>query len=176
MVDRLLAGHSDMIVLRTSGALPAIALHPMTAAAAVTLGQAFEAIAPWARYPFSARALSTYLALLEPDAPRYLITSGGDVAGAIGVRNAWLRGPYLQFLGIVPAYQRQGIGQLALCWLEDSARAAGERNLWVAASDFNEAALSFYEGQGFTRAASLDDLVQDGICEILLRKRLAHKN
>ena len=86
-----------------------------------------------------------------------------------------LRGPYLQFLGVLPTFQRLGLGRAMLTWFEKEARARGERNLWVATSDFNQNALRFYEHQGFEHAAVLDDLVRDGISEILLRKRLCDK-
>ena len=152
-----------------------ISLHTMSADAAATLGQAFAAIDPWARYPFSVAALTAYLATIESDAPRYAIHVDGALAGAIGTRGAWLRGPYLQFLGVLPTFQRLGLGRAMLTWFEKEARARGERNLWVATSDFNQNALRFYEHQGFEHAAVLDDLVRDGISEILLRKRLCDK-
>ena len=40
-------------------------------------------------------------------------------------------------------------------------------------SGFNDRARAFYERHGFAPAATLDDLVRDGSCELLLRKRLA---
>ncbi len=54
----------------------------------------------------------------------------------------------------------------------EQARAAGDRNLWVCASDFNAAGIMFYERHGFSRVADLDGLVRDGRTEVLLRKRL----
>ncbi|NOT70533.1 MAG: GNAT family N-acetyltransferase [Hyphomicrobium sp.] len=165
-----------MIVLRSHGTLPSLELEPMTSAAAGTLGPVFAGISPWSHYPFKAAALTAYLAAVEPDAPRYLIRVDDKIAGAFGLRNSWLRGPYLQFLGIVPLFQRHGIGHLVLSWVEDTARATSERNLWVAASEFNEAGLRFYERHGFSHAARLEDLVVDGTAEILLRKRLPAKN
>jgi ribosomal protein S18 acetylase RimI-like enzyme len=162
-----------MIVLQeSSDGVPLIALEPMTPGTARALGNALSAIAPWARYTFSADALSNYLGGVESDAPRYALTVDGSTAGAVGIRTKWLRGPYLQFLGILPNYQSQGAGRLVLAWFEGCARAKQERNLWVAASDFNSAALRFYEQHGFHRAARLDGLVEDGVTEILLRKRL----
>jgi ribosomal protein S18 acetylase RimI-like enzyme len=88
------------------------------------------------------------------------------------VRRNWLRGPYLQFLGVLPAFQHRGIGSLALTWFENEARTGRAQNLWVAASDFNARALSFYERRGFNRVATLEDLIVKGGSEILLRKRL----
>lgn len=85
----------------------------------------------------------------------------------------WLRGPYIQFLGFIPEHQGHGLGTRVLEKLECDARAEGARNLWVAASAFNANALRFYLRHGFERAAVLDGLIQDGIEEVLLRKRLA---
>lgn len=147
-------------------------LAPMTPAAAGTLGEAFSAIDPWVRYPFTAQALSTHLGTNEPGAPRYVLHAENETAGTMTLRLNWLSGPYLQFFGILPRFQRQGIGSVALTWLESGARAEKARNLWVAASDFNTGALRLYERHGFQRVARLDDLVKDGFTEVLMRKRL----
>ena len=72
----------------------------------------------------------------------------------------------------MPAWQGRGLGSALLLWLEREARAAGERNIWVAVSEINAAAIRLYERHGFKQAAKLDDLVYDGRAEILMRKRL----
>lgn len=136
------------------------------------LGRVFSAIDPWASYPISAEYLAEFLAMIEPAAPRFALMSGSDVIGAVGLRLNWLRGPYLQFLGIVPGYQKFGLGSRFLTWMESTARAGDERNLWVCASDFNGRAISFYERHGFKRVADLDSLIREGRNELLLRKRL----
>lgn len=164
-----------MIVLSASNATTLVALEPMVPDAAERLGDALAAIDPWARYGFTPTALTAYLADDEPGAPRYVICVNGQIAGAVGLRTSWLRGPYLQFLGIVPAYQGDGIGGSVLQWFEDNARAAGARNLWVAVSAFNSGAMRFYQQHGFQPAAELDNLLQDGISESLLRKNLCDK-
>jgi ribosomal protein S18 acetylase RimI-like enzyme len=162
-----------MIVLQPKDAGRLVALDTMTGAAAHLLSVELAAIDPWARYPYPASGLEAYLKGNEAGAPRYVIRADGAIAGALGIRENWLRGPYLQFLGILPEFQNHGLGRLALAWFEGSARARSERNLFVAASDFNSAAIRFYERHGFVRAALLDGLVRDDKCEILLRKRLA---
>jgi ribosomal protein S18 acetylase RimI-like enzyme len=96
----------------------------------------------------------------------------GAVAGAAVVRPGWLRGPYLQFLAVVPEAQGRGIGGALLAWMEREARGAKERNLWVAASEINTGAIRLYERFGFRQIATLDDLAWDGRAEILMRKRL----
>lgn len=163
------------MILRDRPGAAHIALDTMDVDTARVLGSGFAAIDPWARYNFSEDALTAYLGKSEAGAPRYVIRVDGEIAGAIGIRSGWLRGPYLQFLGILPAYQSQGAGQLALAWFEGTARAHGERNIWVAASEFNSTALKFYERHGFQRAARLDSLIEDGQTEILLRKKLSIK-
>jgi diamine N-acetyltransferase len=151
---------------------PNVAFERMTARAAQKLGAGLAEIDPWARYAYTPAALTSYLGAFEPDAPRFEIVVDHKLAGAIGVRRNWLRGPYLQFLGVLPAFQHRGIGSLALTWFENEARTGQAQNIWVAASDFNARALSFYERRGFSRVATLEDLIVKGGSEILLRKRL----
>lgn len=144
----------------------------MSRATAEMLAPQLANIDPWARYNYTPAALASFLAAGEADAPRYAIAVGRAIAGAVCIRKNWLRGPYLQFLGILPPYQSQGIGSSVLNWFESQAREVGAQNLWIAASEFNVRALSFYERHGYGRVAVLTDLVVEGSSEILLRKRL----
>ncbi len=150
-----------------------LALLPFPVDVAGALGAEFAAMEPWSVYPYPAAALAAYLATVEPGAPRFAVTLDGRIIGAAGLRLNWLRGPYLQFLGVAPPFQGLGIGAAVLAWLESEARRSGARNLWVAVSDFNGAAQRFYARAGFAEAARLDGLVADGRTEILMRKRLA---
>ncbi len=145
---------------------------PMTAQNAIRLGEGFAAIDPWARYRYTPEALATFLAMHEEQAPRFEILSDGTLAGALCIRENWLRGPYLQFLGVLPGFQNRGLGRAALAFFEERARLEAARNIWVVASEFNHGALAFYERFGFVRVATLDGLAAEGIGEILLRKRL----
>jgi ribosomal protein S18 acetylase RimI-like enzyme len=149
-----------------------LGLVPFPTAEAGRLGAIFAGLDPWAAYAYPASGLAAYFEMHEPGAPRFAINSGGEIAGVVGLRLNWLKGPYLQFLGLIPAYQRRGIGGAVLGWLEGEARALNERNLWVLASEINSGALRLYERSGFTRVAELEDLVTEGRREIMLRKRL----
>ncbi|HVZ05345.1 GNAT family N-acetyltransferase [Hyphomicrobium sp.] len=144
----------------------------MSADAAHTLGPLLARIDPWARYGYTPEAMTAFLAGREADAVRYAIGIDRALAGAFSIKMNWLRGPYLQFLGILPVYQNQGIGTLVLDWFEQQAREDRAQNLWVAASEFNTRAQSFYQMHGFDRVAVLPDLVADGSAELLLRKQL----
>jgi ribosomal protein S18 acetylase RimI-like enzyme len=155
----------------TEGQPPLVA-EPLQPQQAQELGESFAAIDPWATYGYPVSALVSYFAGIEAGAPRFMLSYDGVLAGAVGVRTGWLRGPYIQFLGILPAMQGNGLGALVLDWVEHQARTAGDRNLWVAASSINQGAIRLYERHGFRDAAWLDDLVYDGRTEILMRKRL----
>lgn len=147
-------------------------LAPLPVDEASRLAEALAVLSPWSAYPISAEALARYLAAMEADAPRFVLRLGNETAGVVGIRRRWLRGPYLQMLAVFPRLQGKGLGRAVLDWLDGEAFTAGERNVWVCASDFNAAALLFYERHGFVRVASLDGLVGDAVAEILLRKRL----
>jgi len=148
----------------TLGPLPAEAAHPLSAEIA--------AMHPWREYPYPVEAFYRMLTAHEPGAPRFAILLEEEIVGVCLIRTAWLRGPYLQFLALVPRAHNLGIGGALLAWLESEARRAEERNLWVAASQINPGAIRFYERAGFTKVADLENLAYEGYMEFLFRKRL----
>lgn len=163
---------SQAVEIGTAPSGEPVTLAPMTAVVAARLGPEFSRIEPWVRYPLAPGALTKHLSTLEPGAPRYEIRVGRETGGTLTVRVNWLAGPYLQFLAVLPEFQRNGIGALALHWLENAARGENARNLWVAASDFNTGAIQLYERHGFKRVAAIECLLFDGRDEVLMRKRL----
>ena len=160
-------------LIEAAAGAPEFALAPMTADEAGMLGRDLAAIDPWARFGFDAARFTSFLATAEDGAVRFKILAGGDCAGAVVVRLPWLGGPYLNILGVLPAFQRRGIGAAALAWLEAEARWAGARNIWLCVSAFNAGARAFYERHGYQPAAQLADLVMEGEDEVLMRKRLS---
>lgn len=168
-----LAEHTLLGAVRDAGgALTDVTLVRLPVAEATDLGQAFAAIDPWASYPYPASALATYFAQGDHSAPLLAVRLGELTVGVMGLRLNWLRGPYLQFLGFLPAFQSLGLGSLALAWIDAQTLLASQRNVFVAASDFNAAALRFYERHGFERIGTLKGLVRDDRDEVLLHKKL----
>ncbi len=149
---------------------PAV-LAPLAPDAAAGLGEAIARIDPWAHMSYPAAALIAYLQTADPAARKLAILVDGQTVGAVAIRSPWLKGPYLEFLALLPPHQGHGIGGRILRWME--AQAGDARNLWVVASDFNTRAIAFYERHGFRRTAALPGLAADGFTEILLRKRRA---
>jgi ribosomal protein S18 acetylase RimI-like enzyme len=155
-----------------AGSTKHVALAPIPPGETLRLAASFAAIDPWARYAYQPARLAAFFSGSEPAAPRYALYADGDIVGVVGLKLDWLRGPFLQFLGILPGTQGQGLGSSVLTWIELEARRGGHHNLWVTASDFNARALGLYRRHGYEEAARLDGLVSDEHAEILLRKRL----
>ncbi len=135
------------------------------------IAQMLAASEPWASLKFSANSLANYLTRDDASLHRYMVTVDGQMAGIICVRHPWLRGPYIELLGIFPSCRGQGIGKQVLAWAEKEARREA-KNLWVVASSFNHQALDFYLSQGFYQIGPIQGLITPEHDEILLRKVL----
>ena len=151
----------------------AVALVPMTVEAADSLGAITPTFGPWVHYGFSPEAMTRAFAPAVDNGCRYQAHVAGELAGAMVIRNPWLIGPYLQTLAVLPAWQSCGLGGVMLDWFESRARAASQRSIWLCVATFNTDALRFYRAHGWEHAADLPDLIQDGVGELLLRKRLS---
>lgn len=161
------------ISLKTKCKNETITLTPMAPKTAAILGPRCAAIDPWKTYQTSPQALTEFFASIEQSAPHYAILKDTDPVGAICLRLNWLRGPYLQFLCVLPEAQGRGIGAALLDWLEASATSINARHVWIMVSEFNAPARAFYARKDYEEVASIPDVVADGFNEILLRKKLA---
>ena len=151
-----------------------LCLSAIAAAEAPALGAALSAIDPWAQYGITAANLTSLFLPTTDGGIRLALREmrDGPPIGVAVIRQPWLVGPYMQFLGVLPCAQGLGLGRAILAWFEAEAHTAGMRNIWICVSAFNNRALSLYERFGFERVAVLDDLIKPGIDEVLMRKRL----
>jgi ribosomal protein S18 acetylase RimI-like enzyme len=149
-----------------------VGLHPIALSTAVALGRQCAAIDPWQRYGISASRLTSSFAAQGDGGFRYELTVDHVTAGALIILQPWLIGPYVQFIAVLPAFQRRGVGQVVLDWVEARARGGRQRNLWLCVTAFNDDARAFYAARGWKQAAVLPDLVADHVAELLMRKRL----
>ena len=124
---------------------------------------------PWKTLGVSASHLKNYLLRDDTHLQRYLIQVEQQTVGIVCLRYPWLRGAYIELLGLLPDYRNHGIGTELLTWLEQQTNSP---NLWLAASEFNHAALHFYQRHGFQIVGTLEALVHPDYNELLLRKRL----
>ncbi len=152
--------------------VPGAIIRPLHLGEARPLAEALAGMDPWGRLGFKPAVLTTYLEKRDGALSVYGIEIGGHLAGGMTLRYPWLKGPYLELLAVLPAYQKHGLGRLALEWAMARARHGGAGNLWACVSAFNTPARAFYHRLGFVETCQLDDLVRDGEAEMLLRKRL----
>lgn len=127
---------------------------------------------PWKTLNFSVSSLANYLMREDPSLHRYGVSADGNLVGIICVRHPWLRGPYIELLGLFPNAREKGIGKQLIGWAEIEARRES-KNLWVIASSFNKQALDFYQHLGFYPIGPIQGLVTPEQDEILLRKCLS---
>lgn len=134
------------------------------------LAEMLAGLEPWRTLGYSADGLARYFLRDDPGLRRCRIAEGTRTQGVVCIRYPWLRGPYIELIGLAPYGQGQGLGGQILAWIEEQARGEAA-NLWAVVSSFNEPARRFYARHGFFEIAPLDDLVAAGSAEILLRKR-----
>lgn len=163
----------EELLIGTSGEGCRVVLKPLETGVGEHLARGLCSISPWRDYGLGSQELALFLGRGEPGAQRYAIFVGGAVVGAAIIWPNWLRGPYLQFLGLLDTHQGQGIGDCVLGWLEKTARQrVANRYVWILVSDFNLRARAFYRRQGYEEVAPIPDVVKDGMGEVLIRKRL----
>jgi GNAT superfamily N-acetyltransferase len=144
---------------------------PFTDAQALAVAEMLSSSEPWMSLNFSAGSLASYLMRDDAALRRYVVSVDGNLAGVICVRHPWLRGPYIELLGVFPDYRGKGLGKQVLAWVETEARRES-KNLWVLTSSFNHQALNFYQNLGFYPIGPIQGLVSPEHDEILLRKNL----
>jgi len=126
---------------------------------------------PWLALSYSAAQLEKYLSADDPSLHRYTVVVDEVIAGVVAVRYPWLRGSYLELIGLFPDRQGQGLGAAILQWMEQETK-PWAMNCWVLVSSFNDAAKRFYLRQGFKEIANIEALVSLYSTELLLRKVL----
>ena len=72
---------------------------------------------------FAAERLAEFFAAQDAGSARFAIRTGGALSGFVCVEPKWLSGPYLHFLGVLPAHQGRGIGTSVVDWFVAEARA-----------------------------------------------------
>ena len=158
-----------------------ITSHPLTGgnrlapllddADAAAIAAMLVALEPWRTLGYRGEVLTRYLMRGDPALHRFRILAADALLGILCVRYPWLRGPYIELVGIAPQARNSGLGSAILAWIEAQVRGQAG-NLWACVSESNEAGRRFYAGRGFREVAPIDDLVTHGHAEILLRKRL----
>ena len=150
-----------------------VRLLTMNPAWAEPLGEGLAAIDPWLRLGYKALTLSRYLSAEGNDRHALAVLVDETPAACLTVRPNWLRGPMLELLGVLPAFQGIGLGKEIIAWLVGQARQHRQGNLWTISSEFNLPAREFYRRQGFEAVGYLPELILAEEAEILLRLKIS---
>jgi diamine N-acetyltransferase len=129
------------------------------------------AMDPWLTLGFQPKTLSAYFVRDDSALHRYAVLVDENVAGVICIRYPWLRGPYIELMGLLSDCQGRGLGKELLAWVESEV-AGHARNLWLVTSSFNRRALHVYQKAGYQLLCQIESLVVEGKDELLLRKQL----
>lgn len=151
--------------------LPGCALEPISDSDAKLISNEMVKMDPWRTLGYSAAPLHIYLLQPDPALYRYAVKVDKATVGVIAVRYPWLKGAYLELIGLFPNQQKQGLGASLLAWLAQET-AAHAPNVWVLVSAFNQAAKRFYLQAGFQEIGAIEALVSAASTELLLRKIL----
>jgi ribosomal protein S18 acetylase RimI-like enzyme len=135
------------------------------------LASEFAASPPWLNLGISAQRLERYFLSDDVSLRRYFIVYETKTAGCVCIRYPWLRGAYIEFLGLTSSFRGLGLGAEILQWVEMET-IQESKNLWVLSSSFNHGALAFYQRLGFYRIGLIEGLIVPELDEVLLRKRL----
>jgi diamine N-acetyltransferase len=144
-------------------------LHTLSRKNAPAIASALAKMDPWKKMGYPAKALEKHLLVSDEGLKRFRVECAGKTAGIICVRYPWLRGSYLDLLGIFAHYQGQGRGRELIEWMAEQTSPV-YKNIWALVSSFNTSAREFYQKQGFIETGPLHDLVKPGYDEILIRK------
>jgi diamine N-acetyltransferase len=146
-------------------------LLPLDPESAGVIAEALVCTDPWKRLGYRESGLLAYLTRQDPALARYRIMHGQNLSGVVCIRYPWLRGPFLELIGVLDGFQGLGLGKAILEWMEKEASGVSP-NLWTTVSSFNHRAAAFYLRHGFMEATILKDFLKHGEDEILLKKRI----
>jgi ribosomal protein S18 acetylase RimI-like enzyme len=138
---------------------------------AAALGQLLAGMDPWRAHGRSAIDMAMRFTRDDPSAGRFGIVRDDILIGAVVVRYPFLRGAYLETLGLTEGSRGLGVGSAIIDWMAREIDGQAN-NLWLCVTDWNETARGFYRRMGFVEVGALPDLSTVGMTEIFMRKQL----
>lgn len=128
-------------------------------------------IDPWARVGRPAAAFERLMTRESPGAHRFALRRDGRPIGYLSLRWPFMRGAYIETIGIFPEAQGQGLAARIVAWIgaEVALEAA---NIWLSVTEWNTPARAAYAALGFVEIGPIPDLVVVGQTELFMRKPL----
>lgn len=147
-------------------------LVPINDAAAKFLAHQMVLTPPWNKLSYSETSLSCYLTKKSSDFFCFAIKNNCDLIGVICLKYPWLKGAYIELLFILQNFQQKSLGTFLINWIENQLNITDNNNIWALVSEFNTNAIQFYIKNGFKKIGLVEDYIQQGSNEILIRKIL----
>ena len=127
----------------------------------------------WQRYGVTKASAYQRLAVGQQQGATILVAeTAGVVVGFIWYveKGAFFRSGYVMLIGVDPAQQGQGVGEILMDAVEHILFATSA-DVFLLVSDFNEGAQRFYRRRGYIYVGSLPDYVVPGVAELIYRKQ-----
>jgi diamine N-acetyltransferase len=138
---------------------------------AADIGAMLAGMDPWKRGGRTAALMADRFSRNDPSAYRFAICVDLEPVGAVMIRYPFMRGPYLETLGLAETARGRGIGDAVIDWMAREVQGQAA-NMWLCVSDWNGPARRFYARMGFEEIGPIPDLAVAGVDEIFMRKRI----
>lgn len=135
------------------------------------IGAILASIDPWQRNGRTGAAMAARFRDPDPGVARFAVMRDDAIVGGVIVRFPFLKGAYLETLGLAASARGTGIGRAIIDWMGREIDGHAH-NLWLCVTEWNTAARRFYAAQGFEEVAPLPGLVIEDQTEIFMRKRM----
>jgi ribosomal protein S18 acetylase RimI-like enzyme len=105
----------------------------------------------------------------------YLAKIGKERLGFVVIKMAGAFVGYIQILAVAEASRGMGIGNKLMDFVEERIFQVSP-NAFICVSDFNENARKLYEARGYQLLGKLENYLENGFTELLLRKTIGSIN
>jgi ribosomal protein S18 acetylase RimI-like enzyme len=105
----------------------------------------------------------------------FMAKIGNERLGFVVIKMAGAFVGYIQILAVAESSRGMGIGNSLMDYVEDRIFQVSP-NAFICVSDFNESARKLYESRGYQLLGKLENYLENGFTELLLRKTIGSIN
>ena len=122
---------------------------------------------PWKSINFPAEQV--FVRLTNPKREVFVAGFGEQIVGALILHLDGLLNGYIQTIVIFSQFQNRGLGGRLMVFAEDKIFRQSP-NVFLCVAHFNHRAQKFYDRLGYCKVGELENYLQSGMTEILMRK------
>lgn len=149
-------------------AMSELVIRPLRdAAEARACAERIAAMDPWKSMDFSAEQILQRLT--NPKRETYVAEMENKMVGAFILHLDGLLNGYIQTIVVFSEFQNRGLGKQLMAFAEENIFRQSP-NAFLCVAHFNHRAQKFYEQLGYRKIGELENYLQSGTTEILMRK------